>query len=401
MSIRILIGTADQELAGALRAQITELPDLEVVGVEKGSSGVIGIVTTEQSLDVVLVDEGIGPMPAHDLVRELALRRPHGAAVLLSRRMDEDVLTRALEAGARGVMSRSPSLEELETRVTAAADWSREMRRRLDTTSHDALQEERGRVIALAGAKGGTGTTTLAVQLALAAAAERTVCLVDMDLQTGDIPSYLDVVHRRSIADLVGVASEITGPMIADALFVHRDGPHVLLAPSEGERAEEVTALAARQILSALRSRFEMVIVDCGAFMTEGSVTAVELADRVILTVTPDLPALRAAKRLVQLWVRLEVRKDDELSVVLTQQSRRNEIQPDLAGKILSLPLAKSTVPSAFRALEKAINSNTLSRVEDDGFRRAIMQLGTEFGILPVNAGQEVRTSRRSRAEAR
>jgi pilus assembly protein CpaE len=401
MNIRILIGTDDQGLADALRAQIVELPAFDVIGVERTSSDVIGIVANEQSLDVVLVDERIGPMPAHDLVREVALRRPHGAAVLLTSRVDEDVLTRALEAGARGVMPRSPSLEELETRVTSAAEWSREVRRWLDVTSQDELQGERGRIIALAGAKGGTGTTTLAVQLALAAAASRTVCLVDMDLQTGDIPSCLDLVHRRNIADLVGVASEITGPMIADSLFVHRDGPHVLLAPAEGERAEEVTALAARQILSALRSRFEVVIVDCGAFMTEGSVTAVELADRVMLTVTPDLPALRAAKRLVQLWIRLEVRKEDELSVVLTQQSRRSEIQPDLAGKILGLPLAKSTVPPAFRALEKAINNNALARVEDDGFRRAVMQLGLELGILPVDAGQEVRAPRRSRAEAR
>jgi pilus assembly protein CpaE len=221
-----------------------------------------------------------------------------------------------------------------------------------------------------------------------------------MDLQTGDVPSYLDLVHRRSIVDLVDVAAEITGAMLADALFVHEGGPHVLLAPAEGERAEEVTALATKQILGALRSRYDVVLVDCGAFMTEGSVTAVEVADRVALTVTPDLPSLRAAKRMSELWVRLHARKDDDLSVVLVKQSRRSEVQPDFAGRILGLPLTRTTVPPSFKALEKAINNGTFAHVEDEAYRRSIARLGAELGILPTDTGAEPRGLRKLRGEA-
>ncbi|GAA3944405.1 AAA family ATPase [Actinomadura viridis] len=393
MSIQILIGTADQELAGRLRTQIAELADVEVVGVETGSGDVLGIASSHQELDVVLIDEDITPQSGQELIREIAMRRPHVAAVLISERVDEDVLTRALEAGARGVLGRTPTLEELNSRLTSVAEWSRGMRRWLGANPGiDEIGGRRGRVVALAGAKGGTGATTLAVQLALtAAAAGRTVCLVDMDLQTGDIPTYLDMVHRRSIADLVGVADELSGTMLADALFVHDAGPHVLLAPSEGERAEDVTSLAARQILGVLRSRYEVVIVDCGAFMTEGSVSSVEMADQAVITVTPDLPCLRAAKRLAHLWERLRVRKPDQVSVVLTRQSRKNEIQPDFAARILGMPLLRTTVPPAFRALERAINNGALARVDDDGFRRAIAQLGEELGVLPIPTGPEGR----------
>ncbi|MQY03860.1 AAA family ATPase [Actinomadura macrotermitis] len=390
MSIRVLIGTADQELASQLRMQISELPEIEVAGVESGSGDVLGIVGSHPELDVVLVDEEIGPQPGQELIREIAMRRPHLAAVLLSGRVDEEVLSRALEAGARGVLGRSPSLEELNARLVAVAEWSRGMRRFLGGTgpSAEEFSGRRGRLVALAGAKGGTGTTTLAVLLAVAAAqAGRTVCLVDMDLQCGDVPSYLDLVHRRSIADLVNVAAEINGAMLADALFVHESGPHVLLAPAEGERAEDVTSLAARQILGALRSRYEVIIVDCGAFMTEGAVTAVEMAEQVALTVMPDLPCLRAAKRVAHLWGRLQVRKADEVSVVLTRQSRKNEIQPDFAARILGIPMTKATIPPAFRALEKSINNGALTRVDDDAFHRAVIQLGGELGILPVEPG--------------
>ncbi|GAA2421253.1 AAA family ATPase [Actinomadura vinacea] len=401
MSIQVLIGTADQELSTQLRTQIAELADVEVIEVETASGDVLGIVSSHQELDVVLVDEQLAPQPGQELIREIAMRRPHVAAVLVARRVDEDVLSRALEAGARGVLGRSPSLEELNSRLTSAAEWSRGMRRWLGAgQAAGEMGGRRGRIVALAGAKGGTGATTLAVQLALAAAAAgRTVCLVDMDLQTGDIPTYLDMVHRRSIADLVGVADELTGAMLADALFVHEAGPHVLLAPAESERAEDVTLLAARQILGVLRSRYEVVIVDCGAFMTEASVSSAEMADQAVITVTPDLPCLRAAKRLAGLWERLRVRKRDEISVVMTRQSRKNEIQPDFAARILGMPLLRTTVPPAFRALEKAINNSAIGRVEDDGFRRAMTQLGEELGVLPTPTGPGAGGLRRAKAE--
>jgi pilus assembly protein CpaE len=401
VSIQVLIGTPDLELAARLRAQIAELADVEVIGVENSSGDVLGIVGSHEELDVVLVDEQNAPQPGQELIREIAMRRPHIAAVLVCRRVDEEVLSRALEAGARGVLGHSPGLEELNSRLTSAAEWSRGMRRYLGTgLGAGDVGGHRGRIVALAGAKGGTGATTLAVQLALAAsAAGRTVCLVDMDLQTGDIPTYLDMVHRRSIADLVGVADELTGAMLADALFVHEAGPHVLLAPSESERAEDVTLLAARQILGVLRSRYEVVIVDCGAFMTEGAVSAAEMADQAVITVTPDLPCLRAAKRLAHLWERLRVRKPDEIAVVMTRQSRKNEIQPDFAARILGLPLLRTTIPPAFRALERAINNGALGRVDDDGFRRAMTQLGEELGVLPIATGPVGGGLRRARAE--
>ncbi|GAA4065993.1 MULTISPECIES: AAA family ATPase [Actinomadura] len=403
MSIQVLVGTGDQALSTQLRTMIAELAEVQLLGVENNSTDLLGIVSTHHEVDIVLLDENIGPQPGHDLIRDIALRTPHVAVVLVSEQLGEEVLSRALEVGARGVLGRSPSLEELSARLDTVAEWSRRMRDLLGTgrAAGPELGGRRGRVIALAGAKGGTGATTIAVQLALGAArAGRSVCLVDMDLQTGDVATYLDMVHRRSVADLVGVASEITGAVLADVLFIHEAGPHVLLAPQEGERAEDVTSSAARQILGVLRSRYEVIIVDCGAFMTEGSVTAIEIADRAVITVTPDLPCLRAAKRMSHLWRRLDVRKPEDVSIVLTRQSRKNEIQPDFAARILGMTPLRTTVPPAFRALEKAVNNGAPIRVEHDGFRTAMRQLGEELGVLPVAAAEPRGGPKKAKAEA-
>ena len=140
------------------------------------------------------------------------------------------------------------------------------MRSRLTEAEH-GVQRPR-RMVAIAGAKGGVGATTVAVHLALEAARrgpDRSVCLVDFDLQAGDVRSYLDLTHRRSVGDLVDVASDLSSRQLDESLSAHPSGLRVLLPPPEGERAEDVTGDVARRILGALRSRFDVVVVDVGA----------------------------------------------------------------------------------------------------------------------------------------
>jgi pilus assembly protein CpaE len=394
MSIQVLLGVEDRDLASSLNAQFQELPDFHVVGVETSSTDVAGAVGGLPSLDVVLLHQKLGPLPAFDLIRELGARRPQLAVVLIAEEATAETFGAAMAAGARGVISDEPTLSELQNRIESAADWSRTMRRHFDPAQASPMPGSLGTMLAVCGAKGGTGATTLAIHLAIAVAStKRTVCLIDMDLQTGDIAGYLDVHHRRSISDLVAAADDMDGTILAEGLFVHPSGPHLLLAPTEGEQAEDTTARAARQILAAVRSRYDVVIVDCGSHMAEANAMAVELADQVLITSTPDLPSLRGAKRLTRLWRRLDIRKEDDVSIVLVRQDRRNEIQPDLARKMLDSPLLGVAVPAVFRALEEAANTGSPGAVKNAEFRKAIGQIARETGLL-VDQGAPVPAAR-------
>lgn len=387
MTYRIVVGVSDEDLANSLRARFRELADYAVVATETTSADLAAVVGSDPELDAVLIHDQLGPVSAMETVRDLALRHPHLGIILIVDESSPEVLTQAMESGARGVLGRDAGVEELSSRMAAAADWSRSMRRHLDASVESPLTGQRGTVVAIAGSKGGTGTTTLAVQLAMASvAAENTTCLIDLDLQTGDLPTYLDLTHRRSILDLVDVADDINGTILADTLFVHPAGPHVLLAPAEGERGEDVNARVTRQIIGALRSRYNNVIIDCGSYMTDAGAMAVEIADKVVMTVSPDLPGLRAGKRLAKMWTRLQVRKEEELSVVLVRHSKNNEIQPDAARKIIGLPMLRTTIPAAYRAVEKATNLGDPTGIDDDGFRRTIGQLAMELGVVKVEA---------------
>ncbi|GAA0273603.1 AAA family ATPase [Actinomadura nitritigenes] len=388
--VRVLLATDDRDLASLLNAQFRELGAVEVAGVETSTGDVVGAAAGAPGLDVVLLHQALGPLPALDLIRELGVRHPHLPVVLIAEEATAETFGAAMAAGARGVISTEPTLSELQGRVEAAAEWARTMRRHFDSSEDGPPPGRVGTVLAVCGAKGGTGATTIAVHLAVAAAtAGRGVCLVDLDLQKGDAAGYLDVVHRRSIADLVGAADDLDGPTLAEALFVHRLGLHLLPAPAEGERAEDVPARATRQILAALRARYQVVIVDCGAQLSEASAMAVELADRVVIAATPDLPALRGAKRLVKMWGRLRVRKEEDTVVLLNRHDRRNEIQPDLAAKIVGVGLLGTTVPAVYRALEDASNTGSPEAVKSSDFRKAISGLVRETGLLDEPGARE------------
>ena len=226
----------------------------------------------------------------------------------------------------------------------------------------------------------------MALQLTMAAvraAPGRPVCIVDFDLQKGDLRGYLDLPYRRSVVDLVEVASEISVRHLQETLYTHKDGFRVLLAPDEGERAEEVGADAARSVLAAVKARHALTVVDLGAHVSEVTAVAAEMAGVVLVVTTPDVVALRGVRRLRDLWRRLQVREDEDLRVVLNRTSRKLEIQPDLARKVVGSQLTEAAIHDDFAALEASVNTGAPARVEDGKMRAAFERLATELDVLP------------------
>ncbi len=373
--------TSESEMV--LAARFEDLGNADLLASRPTTSALIDAAGEFPELDVVLIHQDLGPAPVFEAIRDLSHRHPQVAILLVSPTMDPDTFTGAMEAGARGVIPHDCGVADLESRITRAAEWSRTLRRHLESASMDLpATGVRGRIVAVSGAKGGVGTTTCAVHLAMAAAAERVVCLVDLDLQTGDLPAFLNLRHRRSISDLVEAGDDITPGMLSETLYVDPRGPHVLLAPEHGERGEDVNASATRRVLSALRSRYELVVVDCGSTMNEATAMAVELADSAIVTVTPDVPAMRGAQRLMAMWERLQVRSHEDVYSLVTRHSRKNEIQPDFLQQLLGTRVLRTPVPANYRALEPGENNGDPTKVTDEGLRRAFARLAGELDLL-------------------
>lgn len=243
MTTRILPAVGEADAARSVTTLLSQLPDAEPAAPVGDSTQLIDTLArlAGESLDelpeVVLVHERIGPVPALELIREVSLRFPAVGVVLITADASPSLFSAAMDSGARGLVTLPLGYEELVNRVQSAAQWSVGVRRHLGAGG-DVFTGPGGTVVTVSGAKGGVGTTVAAVQLALAAQASgRTVALVDMDLQSGDIASYLDVQFRRSIVDLAAI-SDISPRVLSDAVFSHSTGIALLLAPGEGSAAK-------------------------------------------------------------------------------------------------------------------------------------------------------------------
>jgi pilus assembly protein CpaE len=293
-----------------------------------------------------------------------------------------------MDSGARGIIGLPLGYDALAERVQAAAAWSVGMRRHLHSGAPELYAGPGGTVVTVTGAKGGVGATVTAVQLALAAQASgHNVALLDLDLQSGDVASYLDVQFRRSVADLAAI-TDINPRVLQDAVYTHDSGVALLLAPGEGERGEEVTDRVARQILGALRSRHDVVVVDCGSQMNSATAAAVEMADQALLLVTPDVIAVRAAKRMVRMWDRLQIRKAEETTTVVNRFARGTEIQPSLVERVTGTKVARSAVPAAFKELQSVVDAGRLQDLDARStVKQALWALAAELGLAAPQEG--------------
>jgi pilus assembly protein CpaE len=407
MTTRILPAVGDPDTARSLITLLSQLPGTEPLRPVPDSTALLDTLAslTHESVaelpEVVVIHEHMGPLPALELIREVALRFPAVGVVLVSSDPTAALYSAAMDAGARGLAGLPLSYDELGARVAAAAQWAGGMRRHLGAGA-PAAAGPGGRVVTVSGAKGGVGATLLATQLALAAQRgappERGAILVDLDLVCGDVGSFFDVQFRRSVADLAGIA-DISPQVLAEAVFAHESGLSMLIAPAEGERGEEVSEATARQLLTAVRSRYSVVVVDCGSHMNSANAAAVEMADAAVLVTTPDVISVRAVNRMVRMWDRLRIRKAADTLTVVNRLSRTSAIQPQLVARITGTQVARNVIPAGFRELQEAQDAGRIQDLDARGpVRRAMWALAAELGVgapEPAAAGGR-RRGRRS-----
>ena len=381
---RAVIAIADQVIVQELRSRLDQSDaEVEVAFVAESTQEMVSAVLSHRPA-LVFVHDQLGPSAAMYPVRDLTMRNPSLAVLVVTTASDADTYNAALDAGARGVLTYPFSVEDLNQRVATALDWSSRIRAAIsDNPEAAAARATSGaRVIAVSGAKGGVGATIIASHLAWDAATAQPnmrVCLVDLDVENGDVPSYLDVSHRVSLADLSKISEDLTARSVADTVVVHSSGLHLLLAPIEIRDTEFITPEAVRRILAQLRTLYHLVIVDAGSAITTTQAAAVESADVTLQIVTADVPALRAARRQVVAWESLGVAGADSVRVVVNRFVRQSEIQQDTIDMLTLGERSEVLIPDLGRALERAGNSRTPAEARNGTWWKSLRAIGQEL----------------------
>jgi pilus assembly protein CpaE len=344
-----------------------------------------------ESPDIVFVHDGLGPEPVLQVIRDLSLRRPASAALLVTSGATTQTAISLMDSGGRGVVSYPLVFEEVLSRLSGAVEWSGQMRKLLagGEGGGDSSAVSRARVIGFVGAKGGVGTTTLATHLAMDVCQQvqtMKVCLVDLDLEKGDISSILDVRHRTSIADVAKVSQDLSVGTVGDAIVVHESGLHLLLAPQDVRDAEYVSPESIRAIMALLRREYDLILIDGGAHVTPAQAALVELADDIVVVVTPDVLCLRSLRRAISAWQSLAVRGEEGLHILVNKVSKQDVFPYSAVEKLTSATVLESFVPSMFKYLEPSLNARDPRQVSESAWWKVLRLIGGELRVVTASA---------------
>jgi len=246
-----------------------------------------------------------GATAAFDLCREIRATPAMTAVPILCVASSDDVEERIgfLEAGADDVVARPFDGREVEARVEALLLRFQRSRELAPVVSADGLTLAKPRrTVAVYSPKGGVGTTTIATNIAVAAAQRRMdrVVLVDLDLQFGGVATHLNLEPKQTLADVVRDVQAMREPELLRAYATRHDsGLHVLAAPPSPETSELISPDHISHILGTLLEGYDSIVVDAGSVLDERVLRVFETAETIVLPVHPEMSALKAVHGLL------------------------------------------------------------------------------------------------------
>lgn len=295
MSAKILVVDDDANVQRLLTYTLRQ-EGYEVVVASDGPDGLRLWGTEEPAL--VLLDVSLPKLDGFQVAAKIRAEEGearHVPIIILTAEREVEQKVRALRAGADDFLIKPFHPAELLARI-------RSLLTRFAPRELLVGRPPLGRVHAFYGAKGGVGTTTIAINAAIALHRElgRKVVLVDGNLQFGDHRVFLDLgLDRKSIVDVVS-APMIDAELIRQVLVKHDSGVDLLLAPPSPETAELVTQEHISAILDQLRASYDDIVVDIDKRLDEVNLRVLDTADTIFVVMTADLSCLKNVRLVLE-----------------------------------------------------------------------------------------------------
>lgn len=271
---------------------------------------------------------------------------PDTALISAAQDASPDMILKSLRAGAREFLRIPISTDELRTVLDRVS---------VIFSEREEKPKKKGRMIAVFSSKGGCGTSFMATNLA-AATASKTV-LVDLNLQAGDLPLFLGLDAKYSIADMVEKRQRLDEALINSLVTPHSTHLSLLAAPREADHADEIEPQHIFEVLEKLREHYDYVVLDPQHTFDSITLAALDQSDEIVLILTLDIPAIRSTQRALEIFDRLGYPRK-KVRIVVNRWSKQIDLDLRQVEKFLSEPVL-GFVPSDYQTAVGSINLGT------------------------------------------
>ena len=361
---RVLIVDDVAETRENVRKLLQFESDVEVVGVARTGREAIEIAQ-EVEPDVILMDINMPDMDGIAATEAIRQKRSFVQVIILSVQGDPNYMRRAMLAGARDFLTKPPMGDELISAIRRAGTMAHQERAKGGTTSNitssglpsvPSISSSQGKIVVVYSPKGGTGCTTLAVNLGIALHNDETrAVIVDGNLQFGDVAIFINEQGKNTILDLASIVDELDPEIVGDVMVKHNaSGVHVLAAPSRPEQAEAVSGKDFLQILQYLRRLYAYVIVDTPSLLTDVVLSSIDESDIIVLIATQEIPAIKNTRLFLDLVASLGVDRE-RIVFAMNRYDKRIGITPEKIGENLKTEVA-AIIPLDERIVIPSVN---------------------------------------------
>jgi pilus assembly protein CpaE len=329
-----------------LESVVRAIDDLHLAGADEA-----------QHVNLLIYEIGANTDEAFNHVESLLHANVVDEVFLTSVHADQELLMRAIRTGVKEFLMQPLNEEEVRQSLER-------FKERQDKSS-SVVPLKPGHIINVIGAKGGVGTTTVAVNLAASLAEKKGIkaALVDMNMLFGEVPLFLEIKPKHDLCEITKQVSRLDTTFLMNALSKSAAGVYVLPSPRHFDQHEALDSKVMDRVLELMSRMFDYVIIDGGHPLNPMFLKLLAASDTVLLTSVLTLPCLSNIDKLLRSLLNLGYPVDKLIKVVINRYIKSSEISLEDAENGISKKIFW-TIPNDYRTTLTAINQGkSLSQI--------------------------------------
>lgn len=345
-SASVVIIDKEEASKQIIKNYISEIPEIYLDKEFSDSFEAYNYVV-ETRTNIIIVDISEDPDVTFELINKITSLNKQAKIIVTSYNADADLVIKSMRIGAREFLTKPLKEEEIQNAIIKMRDLS------LGNLSDN----NKCKIISTFSNKGGIGKTAIAVNLALELAnlTKEKVALIDLNLQLGDVTTFLDLNPSFDISYVVNNINRVDETFLLSTLEKYKDTSlYVLADPPYLEQAEDITSDQISKLFDVLKETFSYIVVDTGSNFDGKTITVLDNSDLILLVTIVNLPAIRNCQRCLELFDRLGYSKD-KAKIVLNRYMENEEIKTEDVEDVLDRKVYWK-IPNNYFTIMSAIN---------------------------------------------